>query len=64
MAWSITGLLLGNAARAIIRPSKKNFLHLKNVSEAIFYCLRYHKEIKAGKVRNFLNSDLSMKEKF
>jgi len=64
MVWSITGLIIGNTARAIFNPSKKNFLHLKYVLSALSYCVRYRDRIKKGIVRSFLNPDLSMKEKF
>ena len=61
--WSILGILIGNSFRLISKPKKENYLHLKYIIQAIAYCYKHRNEIKNGKLRKFLNDDLSMKEK-
>ena len=62
--WELFWINILNLGRAVAIPRKENFLRLSYLWQALFYCFKYRKQIKAGKSRMFLNSDLSMKESF
>ena len=62
--WSIIGIILGNFIRFLFNPQKKNYFLLKYNLEAIFYSFKNREKIRNGKLREFLNKDLSMKEKY
>lgn len=62
LIWSLTGIIIGGILRTIFKPSKRNFLHMKYTLQAIVYCIKNKSDIKKGKLRKFLNSDLTMKD--
>lgn len=61
LCWSLLGIIIGNFLNYLIKPTKENFSALKYNVEAIFYSIKNRKNTKNGKLRNFLNDDLSMK---
>ncbi len=60
--WSLFGIIVGQAVRLLARPTKNNYLALKYNLQAIAYACRNRKRIRKGKLRDFLNPDLSMKD--
>jgi len=61
MAWSLTGIVAGNVLRYIFKPNAENRSALKYNLQAISYSIKNRKDIRKGKLRRFLNDDLSMK---
>src|SRR3989344_863884 len=64
LIWELFWINILNVIRAIIKPKKTNFLKIKYLWQALYYCIKYRKRIKNGESRMFLNEDLSMKDKF
>jgi len=64
LIWELFWINILNIFRVIIKPKKENFLKIKYLWQALYYCIKYRKKIKNGKGRMFLNEDLSMKNKF
>ena len=64
MIWSITGILLGNALRALANPSKEGFSYLKNNFDGIAIAYKNREKIKKSKFRTFLNPDMSLKKEY
>jgi GT2 family glycosyltransferase len=60
LAWSLTGLIAGNIAKYMLSPSKENFSAMRYNLEAIFFCIGNRENIKKGRLRTFLDEDLSM----
>lgn len=64
MIWSVFGIILGNALMFIAKPNKDSFSHFKYIVQAILCCYKNRDSIRKGKMRNFLNSDLTMKKEY
>ncbi len=62
--WEIFWINILNILRTVFIPKKINFLKLIYFWEALAYCIKNRRRIKAGKSRMFLNPDLSMKKDY
>ena len=60
--WEIFWINILNIGRTLLKPNKENFLKLIYLWQALSYCIKYRKKIKAGKSRMFLNQNLSFNE--
>lgn len=61
MVWSILGISLGNVLRAIFKHDKESYLKMVYNFQAIAYSYKNRKNIKAGKLRNYLDENLNLK---
>lgn len=63
MIWSLTGIIFGNSLRLLTLKKEGCLKFLYNL-QAIWYCITNIKSIKKGKLRSFLNTDLTMVDKY
>ncbi len=58
--WSLSAILLGTLARALITCSRQEWRVFAYNAGAITYCIRNRKKIQKGILREFLDADLQM----
>ncbi len=64
MIWSLFGIILGNSLRFLAKPGKESFSRLKYNVQGILYAYHNRNSIKKGRLREFLDDNLAMKEEY